>query len=577
MALQTFEFDDDSDIDVVLDDETITLHYEEDLDDLATVSTDRAGAPEGGQVHVTVSDFRLNLNPIGEDVWIMHTNGTLASYVTATDDTNDDNWVETFGGLGGKLTVTENDEIVTVADGSVTLTETGANTGVFESQNGDDLSGITVTGDENDDFTIAYADGDVQVFIESFDSTLVVIADGTWDSGETATVRLSNENLNLNTLIGDDFAIDDDDLPVLIQGDPITLGTVDMAINDRQIGESISVNDAHVATLSATHLETTITVELSADQLKRLTNNALSHYAHVSTDLAVTTDAELEGATAPTTIPNGLTAVNVTDDADGTFTVTFTANDDMIEPATITANTAIHETVAAAAAEAVDTESNNVPTAATVKDAAEGADGSAPPEFIAAITAINVTDASIDDVLAAVNKAAEDNINATGFTVVADIFSFGADANDAIYRALLEETDSASGVFEGTIEYQILNQRTVDMSDTHKSVAAIGNELAMILNTGYTGGDAPEFTYDEDNASEDAPTNTGEVSVDASTYRVSDDVTITLVDADLNTDSGAREIYRIVDSSGGTIEPVVVSIAIGDLACARRDKRRLTA
>ena len=57
------------------------------------------------------------------------------------------------------------------------------------------------------------------------------------------------------------------------------------------------------------------------------------------------------------------------------------------------------------------------------------------------------------------------------------------------------------------------------------------------------------------------------MSVDASTYRVSDDVTITLVDADLNTDSGAREIYRIVNSSGGTEMPRVASIAIGDLSC----------
>ena len=104
------------------------------------------------------------------------------------------------------------------------------------------------------------------------------------------------------------------------------------------------------------------------------------------------------------------------------------------------------------------------------------------------------------------------------------------------------------------------------------SVVAIDDELAMILNTDYTGGDAPEFTYDGDNASEDAPTNTGEVSVDASTYRVSDDVTITLVDADLNTDSGAREIYRIVNSSGGTEMPRVASIAIGDLSCVSEIK-----
>ena len=122
-------------------------------------------------------------------------------------------------------------------------------------------------------------------------------------------------------------------------------------------------------------------------------------------------------------------------------------------------------------------------------------------------------------------------------------------------------------MFEGTVEYQMLNQRTVDEAATHSSVDAVGDELAMILNVDYTGSDAPEFTYDGDNASEDAPTNTGEVSVDASTYRVLDDVTITLTDADLNTDSGAREIYKIANSSG-TIEPRIASIAIGDLNCA---------
>ena len=176
---------------------------------------------------------------------------------------------------------------------------------------------------------------------------------------------------------------------------------------------------------------------------------------------------------------------------------------------------------------------------------------------------------------AAVEAIALEHIVTHEFTVVADIFTFGDGTNHAIYRALLEETDSASGVFEGTVEYQMLNQRTVDKAATHQSVDAVSDELAMILDTGYTGGDAPEFLYDADgpggdepaNASEDAPTNTGEVSVDAATYRVSDDVTITLVDADLNTDSGAREIYRIANSSG-TIMPPLASVAIGDLSCA---------
>ena len=108
----------------------------------------------------------------------------------------------------------------------VTLTETGANTGVFESQNDNDSSNIVVTGDVNDDFTIAYADDDVQVFIEDFDSTLELIADGTWDSGETATVRLTDENLNLNTLIDDDLTKDSANLPVMRFGTPMTLRTL---------------------------------------------------------------------------------------------------------------------------------------------------------------------------------------------------------------------------------------------------------------------------------------------------------------------------------------------------------------
>ena len=79
-SIQQFDFTDDSDIDVVLDDETITLHYEEDLDDLATVSTDRAGAPIGGQVHVTISDFRLNLDPTAADVWYMNASSSSSTY-----------------------------------------------------------------------------------------------------------------------------------------------------------------------------------------------------------------------------------------------------------------------------------------------------------------------------------------------------------------------------------------------------------------------------------------------------------------------------------------------------------------
>ena len=57
------------------------------LDDLATVSTDRTGVPKGGQVHVTVSDFRLNLDPTEKDEWTMWTNGSLLHHTKMSPPT----------------------------------------------------------------------------------------------------------------------------------------------------------------------------------------------------------------------------------------------------------------------------------------------------------------------------------------------------------------------------------------------------------------------------------------------------------------------------------------------------------
>ena len=83
----------------------------------------------------------------------------------------------------------------------MTIEETGTNTGVFESEDGD-ISEISVNDEASsgDTFTIEYADDSQQVIVDDFDSTLELIADGTWDSGEPLTVRLTNENLNINTL-----------------------------------------------------------------------------------------------------------------------------------------------------------------------------------------------------------------------------------------------------------------------------------------------------------------------------------------------------------------------------------------
>ena len=138
-------------------------------------------------------------------------------------------------------------------------------------------------------------------------------------------------------------------------------------------------------------------------------------------------------------------------------------------------------------------------------------------------------------------------------TFALEVFTFGIvdgeTLNNAIYRPLLEETSSDSGVFEGTIEYKMLNQLSVDDAGTYDDVVAVDDELVIILDDGYTGTSAPEVTYDGDHVREDAPTYTGEVSFDSATYRVADEVTITLVDPDLNVDADAIDIYTVQANS----------------------------
>ena len=94
-------------------------------------------------------------------------------------------------------------------------------------------------------FTIAYADDDQQIIVDDFDSTLELIADGTWDSSESLTIRLTNENLDLNTLVDNDMVFTDDDLAVLVMGDPVTLDNV-RSVSTQKVGDAVDVNSQYL-------------------------------------------------------------------------------------------------------------------------------------------------------------------------------------------------------------------------------------------------------------------------------------------------------------------------------------------
>ena len=138
----------------------------------------------------------------------------------------------------------------------------------------------------------------------------------------------------------------------------------------------------------------------------------------------------------------------MTEDADGTFTITFTTDDDAVTNAA-EANTAIQNAVRNATIAAAISGAD----AASVQTAANDQITGAPSDFTSAISdAADAANATAATVLTAIRASAADNIETVTETVVADIFTFGADENHAIYRALLEETSDDSAVFEGTVD-----------------------------------------------------------------------------------------------------------------------------
>ena len=188
-----------------------------------------------------------------------------------------------------------------------------------------------------------------------------LIADGTWDSGESLTIRLSSENLDLNTLDDESMTIKSPDLAILMLGDPITLENVDSAtIADAEFGESMKINaDTHVLTLT-TAGSTTLNIELTGSQLAQLEDTNSKHYINYLSDLEATTDADIvlpTGADAAAIPVNNGDQITLTEAADGTFTVTFSVADDhgTLTPEVVTDNTEIQTAVAQARAEAVRT------------------------------------------------------------------------------------------------------------------------------------------------------------------------------------------------------------------------------
>ena len=542
----------------------------------------------------------------GVDQITLQTNDDSA--IEATVGTSDPQVIGDFQTAGGNL----------AGAYPVTVTEQGPNSGVFStSDEGDTSALITVNSDNfirGQSATIDYNDDPLSI-LTGFTTGSIDIQpiDDEWNSGEEIPVVVDDNDLNQNSRADEDldlFNPNVDHIPTLQTGNPITLENINSAEVDVGTTELFTAGSDNPEPFSQrVFLETdastvvgdgnTITFTLDdtfEDLYNSITENGVDDFrginlinfdvrSVVNTLDADSVDVALRDGPPPSTV---------------TATFTDDAADGLNAGAELTAFAG--DTAAIINGGVTITQGGNVVTATFTDDAADGLNAGAELTAFAGDTAaiinggvtitqgadvVIATDAEAQSlinldsagsalfglnedsevqIVLTINGGAGVDIAGESMPVVIDFFSFGffndgESASDRvanqIIRLELEETGDNTGLFEGSLEYTMINQLTILDADTYEDLSTIADDPTFIVIEDLTDEDAPRVNYLEiiDDGvptnradQQEAPSHSGLVSFDNDNYKVADTVYITLEDADLNTDSDLLEIYTTVSN-----------------------------
>ena len=255
-----------------------SLEFDDNADGL---SLDRTNYPQGAQVHVTIGDHRLNIDPTKADVWTWNMANSTAMYYG--DAVTSDDIVEAkrthqvcagcsleidFNGQSStaiiEIAAVENRELpsppVVEAEDAVAAVEDdintddinetvdakdavpaeawftvreigGPNTAVFAATNLADESILTVVDDASRD-SAAYItyDGDTaDILVKHSEATIDIQSpDDVWTSGLAIPIVIVDGDTNKNSRDSDNVVLTDPSsiIPTLVTGDPFTLGEV---------------------------------------------------------------------------------------------------------------------------------------------------------------------------------------------------------------------------------------------------------------------------------------------------------------------------------------------------------------
>ena len=520
------------------------------VEGFAGLSTDRDTYPFGAEVHLTVTDVILNIDPTDEDSWTFDiTNGNvfyqrfdengLSLSTSTTDDVNphrSDLMFDTNGQLKidrdpqgtGDVLVFNNNADNSGAFGSagnryITLVETTPTSAKFVSYDDSDDSSINTNtasvAQRGTTATIEYNESPKSIRVGSDFATISIDVDtAIWSSGQEVPVTLKDQDENKNSRSDEDLIVSSNTastIPTLQIGNPFTLGSGGNLItvnSESTTVQSFSQRAWINSVAAAANTPVTIVVTMSPADVLDLIPPTPSNLADYSTYTGF----------------RGFNLVNV-----GASSI-FESN-----PITITLG-------GVQIASGVNSQSLSLVTITDVERAS--------------ITASSTTTTTI------VLSGDHDPLTSdTAYPIVFDLFSFGITDDgvqasersaNQIIRIEVEETDDNTAIFKGSLEYTMINQLNVLEASTYSGLSTIADDPGFIVFEDYTDEDSPRVNYNDLGADgvvtpigvqQEAPSHSGVVSFDSETYKQADTVTITLKDRDLNVDSDLIEIYTIVN------------------------------
>jgi len=244
------------------------------VDQFANLDLDRTKYPNNAQVHLTLTDVQLNIDPTDEDSWTFGagngttfyqlfnengginsdgTGGAVSIAVSKTSLMFEDNGIfllnnNTQTSVNDVIALVDNDDAVLIAqantngpgnglrtasinhnDYPVTFTELSANSGIFANYDESDVANLIITSNalRGTSATVDYNEVPRTVLVGNAFATIDIQAlDDEWGSGEEIPVVLVDADANLNSHVDEDLDLFNPAvtlIPSLQIGDPYTL------------------------------------------------------------------------------------------------------------------------------------------------------------------------------------------------------------------------------------------------------------------------------------------------------------------------------------------------------------------